>query len=63
VVESVDDDHCTVSIGGDSYETVAALIVHAGLEFTLLEPADLVQPIRDAAERLLRGTSVRPASL
>lgn len=63
VVESVDDDHCTVTIGGDSYETVAALIVHAGVEFTLLEPTDLVQPIRDAAERLLRGTSVRPASL
>jgi predicted DNA-binding transcriptional regulator YafY len=63
VVESIDDGHCAVTIGGDSYETVAALIVHAGLEFTLLEPTDLVQSIRDAAERLLRGTCVQPASL
>jgi predicted DNA-binding transcriptional regulator YafY len=63
VVESIDDGHCVVTIGGDSHETVAALIVHAGLEFTLLEPTDLVQPIRDAAERLLRGTCVQPASL
>jgi predicted DNA-binding transcriptional regulator YafY len=63
VVESIDDGHCAVTIGGDSFETVAALIVHAGLEFTLLEPTDLVQPIRDAAERLLRGACVQPASL
>jgi predicted DNA-binding transcriptional regulator YafY len=60
VVESIDDGHCAVTIGGDSYETVAALIVHAGLEFTLLEPTDLVQSIRAAAGRLLRGIRVPP---
>jgi hypothetical protein len=38
---------------------VAALIVHTGVEFTLLEPQELAQPLGDIAEQLLRG--VRPA--
>lgn len=55
VAEPIDDSHCALTIGGDSHETVAALIVHAGVEFTLLEPTELAQPIRDIAERLRRG--------
>ena len=33
----------------------AAMVVHAGVDFTLLEPQELAQPIRDVAARLLRG--------
>ena len=33
------------------------MIVQAGVDFTLLEPAELIQPIRDVSARLLRGTA------
>jgi predicted DNA-binding transcriptional regulator YafY len=56
VLEPIDDGHCVLTVGGDTVETIAALIVQAGVEFTLLEPAELAQPIRDIAARLLRGT-------
>jgi predicted DNA-binding transcriptional regulator YafY len=55
VVEALDDSSCALTVGGDTCETVVALIVHAGIDFTLLEPTELAQPIRDVAERLLRG--------
>jgi predicted DNA-binding transcriptional regulator YafY len=57
VLEPLDDSHCVLTAGGDSCDTIAALIVQAGVEFTLLEPQGLAQPIRDAAARLLRGTA------
>jgi hypothetical protein len=43
VLEPLDDDHCVLTVGGDTYETVAALIVQAGVEFTLLEPQELAR--------------------
>ena len=48
-------DHCILTTGGETLEMAAALVVHAGVDFTLLEPQELAQPIRDVAARLLRG--------
>ena len=62
VLEALDDDHCILATGGDTFEMIAALIVQAGVEFTLVEPAEMAQPIRDIAARLLRGiASPEPA--
>ena len=58
VLEPLDDDHCILTTGGDSLEMAAALVVHAGVDFTLLEPQELAQPIRDVAARLLRGVPI-----
>ena len=55
VLEPLDDDHCILTTGGETLEMAAALVVHAGVDFTLLEPQELAQPIRDVAARLLRG--------
>jgi predicted DNA-binding transcriptional regulator YafY len=55
VLEPLDADHCILTMGGDTYETIAALVVQAGVDFTLLEPPELAQPIRDIAARLLQG--------
>jgi predicted DNA-binding transcriptional regulator YafY len=55
LIEPLDGDHCILTVGGDSHETVAAAIVHAGVEFTLVEPMELAQSIRDVSARLLRG--------
>jgi hypothetical protein len=54
--------HCLLTTGGDTYETVAALIVQTGVEFTLLEPLALAQPIREIAARLLQGLDAIPDS-
>ena len=35
---TLDNEHCILTVGGDTQETVGALIVQAGVEFTLLEP-------------------------
>jgi hypothetical protein len=55
VVEAVDDARCILTTGGENYESIVALIVHAGVDFTLLDPPELAQPIRDIGARLLRG--------
>jgi predicted DNA-binding transcriptional regulator YafY len=54
-IEPLDEAHCALTIGGDSHEMLAAMIVHAGVEFSLIEPQELAQPIRDIASRLLQG--------
>lgn len=54
-LEPLDEDHCVLTMGGDSHEIVAAMIVHAGVEFSLIEPRELAQPIREIATRLLQG--------
>jgi predicted DNA-binding transcriptional regulator YafY len=55
VLEPLDDSHSVLIIGGDSCEMIAAMIIHTGVEFSLIEPAELAQPIREIAERLRRG--------
>jgi hypothetical protein len=62
VLEPLDDSHYVLTTGGDTFDTIAVLIVQAGVEFTLLEPQELAQPIRDIPERLLRGTVTEPLS-
>lgn len=55
VLEPIDAKNSLLTIGADTPEAVAAFIVHAGVEFTLLEPAELAEPIRSAGAMLMRG--------
>jgi predicted DNA-binding transcriptional regulator YafY len=55
VLEPLDDGHCTLTLRGDSIDIIAAMIVHAGVDFSLIEPAELAQPMRAIAQRLLNG--------
>ncbi|MDC0716939.1 helix-turn-helix transcriptional regulator [Nannocystis bainbridge] len=55
LLESSDASSAVYVIGAESAETLAALIVHAGLEFTLLEPAELAPTLQAIAARLQRG--------
>jgi predicted DNA-binding transcriptional regulator YafY len=54
-LEALDDEHCALSVGGDCPETLVGLLLHAGMDFTLLDPPEAAQPIRDVADRLLRA--------
>jgi predicted DNA-binding transcriptional regulator YafY len=56
-LEALDGDHCALTVGGDSPEMLAGMLLHADVDFTLLDPPEAAQPIREVAERLLRGVS------
>ena len=61
VLEPLEDGYCALTTGGESCDSIAAMIVWAGVEFTLLEPRELEEPMRAIATRLLDGVGgVRP---
>lgn len=55
VVEPLSAHQCALTIGGNTPESIAALVINAGVDFELLEPAEIAEPIRKLGERLLRG--------
>lgn len=57
VVEPIDDDHCILVTGADSYETVAVWIGMLGIDFRVTEPAELVAHLRTLAKRYGNATS------
>lgn len=59
VVEPVDDEHCILVTGADSYETVAVWIGMLGIDFRVTEPPELVQHLQTLAERYGRATAPR----
>lgn len=59
-LEPLDEDHCALTVGGESAEMLAGMILYAGVDFTLLDPPEAAQSIRDVAARLLRGVPETP---
>jgi predicted DNA-binding transcriptional regulator YafY len=55
VVEAVDDETCVLVTGSDSYEVMAVYIGMLGLDFSVTEPAELVQHLRILGKRYLRS--------
>jgi predicted DNA-binding transcriptional regulator YafY len=55
VLEPLEDGYCALTTGGETCEGIVALIVWAGVEFTLLEPRELEEPLRAVVDRLQRG--------
>jgi hypothetical protein len=53
-LEPLDQGHCLLDVSGDGPEMVAALLLHAGVQVTSIDPPEAAQPIREVAERLLR---------
>lgn len=51
----LDEGHCALTVNGDCPEMVAAMLLHVGGDFTLLDPPEVAQPLRDVAERLMRA--------
>lgn len=56
-VEPVGDRECVLVTGADSIATVAVYIGMLGLDFTVTEPADLVDELRTVSERYARAIS------
>ncbi|MBC8067109.1 MAG: WYL domain-containing protein [Deltaproteobacteria bacterium] len=55
VLEAESSTHSVLTLGGDSLEGLVALAGHVGLDFELLEPRELAQPLERAAQRLVCG--------
>jgi predicted DNA-binding transcriptional regulator YafY len=59
-LETLDEDHCALTVGGESAEMLAGMILYAGVDFTLLDPPEAAESIRVVADRLLRGIPAAP---
>jgi predicted DNA-binding transcriptional regulator YafY len=55
VVESLDDHTCVLVTGADSLETIAVYIGMLGLDFTVSEPAELVDHLAVLGQRYLNA--------
>jgi predicted DNA-binding transcriptional regulator YafY len=61
VVEAVDQDSCRLTTGADSLTLLAIHLALLGHDFTVLEPAELVEELRTLAGRL--STAYRASAL
>jgi predicted DNA-binding transcriptional regulator YafY len=55
-LEAESEEHCTLSTGADSLETLAAHMLMTGAEFQILDSPELLPELRLIAERLTRAT-------
>lgn len=56
-VEALDESTCVLVTGADSIATLAVYIGMLGMDFTVTEPADLVDELRAVSERYARAIS------
>jgi predicted DNA-binding transcriptional regulator YafY len=56
VLEPHDQTSCVLTIGGETPEALAHYLVHLGMDFTLIEPHEMVEALQAIARRLLEGT-------
>jgi predicted DNA-binding transcriptional regulator YafY len=59
VLEALDDRTCRLTTGGQTLGALAFHVVNVGVEFTVHEPPELVEHLRDMAGLLLRAADVR----
>ena len=55
VLEPLDEAHCTLSTGADSPEALILQVMLCGVDFALIEPAELRAPLAKIAARLKRA--------
>jgi predicted DNA-binding transcriptional regulator YafY len=60
-VEALDEHNCVLDTGADAIDTLAVHLGLLGADFTVTEPAELVDYVRTLAARYGRATSTRPA--
>jgi predicted DNA-binding transcriptional regulator YafY len=60
-LETLDGEHCSLSLGADSVEMLVTMLVMTRMEFEVLEPVDLLPELRKVTERLARALAVRSA--
>jgi predicted DNA-binding transcriptional regulator YafY len=53
--ESIDERSCKLTIGAETVEIIAAYIVQAGVDFVLLGPPEIIEPLRAITRRMQRA--------
>lgn len=59
VLTAAGGDRCVLSTGSDSLNAMTYHLLALGVEFTVLEPAELIEHLRDVAGRLARAVNPR----
>ncbi|MEV0175460.1 YafY family protein [Streptomyces sp. NPDC050803] len=59
-ITAVDDTHCLLDTGADSVEALAVHLGLLGVDFTVTEPAELVDLVRVLGDRYQRAPGPRP---
>jgi len=54
-LEKLDDEHCSLSVGADSIETLVTLVVMTRMDFEVLDSHELMPELRKVTERLRRA--------
>ena len=60
LVEPIDEERCFLEIGSSTFESLAMHIALLGVDFEVTEPAELVNQVRQLAERYRRAISRLP---
>jgi predicted DNA-binding transcriptional regulator YafY len=55
LLEADGADQSVLTIGGPTYEALTAFVVHAGVDFELLDPPEAAEAIETIGRRLIRG--------
>jgi hypothetical protein len=58
VLEAIDENTCMLQTGSQSLTILAVWIGMIGVEFEVEEPAELVEHIREVADRFHRATRI-----
>jgi predicted DNA-binding transcriptional regulator YafY len=59
-IAPIDDNHCLLDTGADNIETLAVHLGLLGVDFTVTQPAELVELLRTLADRYHRATPPPP---
>ncbi|HLK36077.1 MAG TPA: WYL domain-containing protein, partial [Polyangiaceae bacterium] len=54
-LEVVDDRTCRLETGGHSLDSLAAWILHIGVDFEVTDPPELCERLRFLGDRMLRA--------
>ncbi len=54
-LEKLDEEHCSLSVGADSIETLITLVVMTRMDFEVLDSHELMPELRKVTERLRRA--------
>jgi len=60
LVEPIDAESCCLEVGSSTFESIAMHLAPLGVDFAVLEPAELVEHVRRLAGRYRRATANLP---
>jgi predicted DNA-binding transcriptional regulator YafY len=63
VPEPIDEDSCQLTFGAETVEMLAAHIIHVGVDFEVLGPPEIIEPLMGIVRRMEAGLGARMPQL